>query len=147
MKKGTLLYTALLLVFAFASVAFTPKQTNNDRVIWTQVVQLDAMQAGTTSESAGLAIFRLTSCGMLSYKIVIQQLDEGDMLTTAHIHRGAVGVNGGLFLDLTAGLISHRKFQTVQLTSEQAEQLMSQSLYVNIHTQQYPAGSIRGQIQ
>lgn len=42
----------------------------------------------------------------------------------------------------TSGSVS----QTVTLTEEQAQQLMNQQWYFNIHTPMYPAGEVRGHV-
>ncbi|HUS03323.1 MAG TPA: CHRD domain-containing protein [Chitinophagaceae bacterium] len=147
MKKGTFIFSALLIVIAFTAVAFKPVQSNN--VVWTQLVQMDATQAGSTSESKGFVIFRLTSDMELTYKITVQNTDDGDVLTNAHIHTGAAGVDGPPVIFLAAGVANINRFQTVQLTTVQYNLLLNenQSLYVNVHSHDYPGDSIRGQIR
>ncbi len=149
MKKRTFIISAFFLVFAFTFLAFRPAQIYNENVVWTQVVQMDAMQAGSTSESKGLFIFRLTSDMKLTYKFIVQKLDEGDVLTNAHIHTGVAGVDGPPVIFLKEGVINLRKFQTVQLTLSQYNLLLNedQPLYVNVHTMLIPGDSIRGQIR
>ena len=149
MKKGTFIFSALLIVIASTAIAFKPAQTNNANVVWTQLVQMDATQANSTSESRGLIIFRLTSDGQLTYKITVPNPDDGDVLTNAHIHTGAPGVDGPPVIFLTAGVVNLNRFQTVQLTTQQYDLLMTgtQPLYVNVHSHDYPGDSIRGQIR
>ncbi len=149
MNKKTLILPALFFAFTFTSLGFKPKVNNNEKVVWAQVVQMDARQANSTSESKGLVIFRLTSDMKLTYKFVVQKIDEGDVLTNAHIHPGAAGVDGPPVIPLKDGVINLREFQTVQLTASQYNLLLNddQPLYVNVHTQLYPGDSIRGQIR
>ena len=146
MKKGSFILSAVLVVFAIASLAFKPA-IPADKVVWTQVVQLDAMQANTESEAMGVAIFRLTADMKLTYKIIVQKNDENDPITAAHIHYGAAGTNGGVAIDLSDGIVSTGKNITTMLTEAQYQDLMEDALYVNVHSTMYPSGVIRGQIR
>jgi hypothetical protein len=70
--------------------------------------------------------------------------------TGAHIHLGYAGQNGGVEVPLnptltdndTAGTFS----ETVNLTTEQVDFLRARQMYVNIHSQVYNGGELRGQI-
>jgi hypothetical protein len=136
--------TLLLAVITMSFVAFKQAPAN---VVFTQVVQLDAGQAGTESDSKGIAILRLTSDMKLHYRINIQKVDDGDMLMAAHIHYGAAGVNGGVAIGLASSENDFGVNKTIQLTATQYNLLLNDALYVNIHSMMYPNGSIRGQIR
>ena len=146
MKKGSLILSAALALFTIVNLAFKPA-TRANKVVWTQVVQLEATQAGTESEAMGLAIFRLTDDMKLTYKIIVQKNDDNDPITIAHIHYGAAGTNGGVAIDLTDGIMSAGKNITTMLTQAQYQDLMEDALYVNVHSTIYPSGAIRGQIR
>lgn len=98
--------------------------------------QGDADGAGTFSgrlvPGKGQLCYTLTSSGI-------------DAPTMAHIHSGAAGVNGPVFVgfpDLTAGehcIAVDRKKATALIAKPQ-------NYYVNIHNAAYPAGAVRGQI-
>lgn len=74
-------------------------------------------------------------------------------ITVAHIHNGAVGISGPVIIDI-------REFMTISpdlrsgsimnavlnVTSAQADILLAGNGYFNIHSTQFPAGEIRGQI-
>ncbi|WP_340103470.1 CHRD domain-containing protein [Rhodohalobacter sp. 8-1] len=70
--------------------------------------------------------------------------------TGAHIHMGFTGQNGGVEIPLnptltnndTAGTFS----ETATLSTEQIDALRARQLYVNIHSETYPSGELRGQI-
>ena len=70
--------------------------------------------------------------------------------TGAHIHLGFTGQNGGVAVPLnptlsdndTAGTFD----ETATLTSEQIDAMRTRQLYVNIHSDAYPSGELRGQI-
>lgn len=118
-------------------------------VIWTQTVRMDADQAESESSSMGLAILRVTADMKLTYKILVQKIDDGDMLTNAHIHYGAPGQNGTPFISMAAGIQNLGKNITIQLTESQFNELVhgTQPIYINVHTRHYPGDSIRGQIR
>lgn len=146
MKKGSFILSTALVLFTIVFMGF--KQANSaNKVVWTQVVQLDAMQANTESEARGLAIFRLTDDMKLTYKLIVQKNDENDPITAAHIHYGAAGTNGGVAIDLSDGVMSPGNNITTVLTDAQYQDLMEDALYVNVHSVTYPSGVIRGQIR
>jgi hypothetical protein len=70
--------------------------------------------------------------------------------TGAHIHLGYSGQNGGVAVTLnptlsdgdTAGTFN----ETATLTTEQIDAMRARQLYVNIHSEAYPSGELRGQI-
>ncbi len=70
--------------------------------------------------------------------------------TGVHIHLGFTGQNGPVEIPLdpalsdgnTAGTFD----ETVEVSAEQIEAMQNRQLYVNIHSERYPAGEIRGQI-
>jgi len=67
--------------------------------------------------------------------------------TTAHIHRGARGVDGPVVHTLTfAPGDSVATGMWAGISTEDLEALRSGGLYVNVQTTQYPSGEIRGQI-
>lgn len=74
-------------------------------------------------------------------------------LTGSHIHLGAVGVNGDILLDLgppsaweeVLGVL-HRSISDSAFPENQEAALLSGTTYVNIHSNAYPDGEIRGQL-
>jgi hypothetical protein len=63
--------------------------------------------------------------------------------TAAHVHKGAVGTNGGVIFDIGVG---SPKNLNVVLTDLQETDLLSNLYYVNVHSQAHPGGEIRGQM-
>jgi hypothetical protein len=65
-----------------------------------------------------------------------------------HIH----SIDGSVFLDLGAirvvriglGWIASIKVRALDLTPSQVQQLLNRQLFVDVHTQRYPLGEIRG---
>ena len=65
--------------------------------------------------------------------------------TNGHIHKGAVGVSGGVIFGFTS-LISPISYTSAALDAAQEADLYANLYYVNIHTAAYSAGEIRGQL-
>ena len=62
-----------------------------------------------------------------------------------HIHKGAIGEAGPIIFPFT-DLTSPITLNSPVLTDEQITALFKDSMYVNLHTKEYPAGEIRGQL-
>lgn len=68
--------------------------------------------------------------------------------TSAHIHEGAPGVNGGVAVPLTMkGENEWAVPDGAKLTAAQMDALRAGSLYVNVHSDAHKGGEIRGQLQ
>ncbi len=68
----------------------------------------------------------------------------------AHFHLGDPGQNGGVVLDLGAGIMGSDRIMGTFTTSGLGDMLISQMLrgeiYINVHTAMHPNGEIRGQV-
>lgn len=84
----------------------------------------------------------------LYHKVTINDLASDDSIILGHIHEGAAGATGGVFLDLgttSASLGTTLKIE--DLTEDQIKKLAEDALYVNIHSSQVQPGLVRGQIR
>ena len=71
----------------------------------------------------------------------------GIVATASHIHKGAVGVAGGVVFPLGSSPYSSPiSFTSGALTAAQIADLMAGLYYVNIHSTAFPGGEIRGQL-
>jgi uncharacterized repeat protein (TIGR01451 family) len=81
------------------------------------------------------------------------KLSSGVLEEQTHIHLGYAGQNGPVVFGLIASLSENRQsgrfetaLNTFSLAPEQIEALAARSFYVNIHTENFPSGEIRGQV-
>ncbi len=117
------------------------------------------------TDATGQATFQLSRDGQtLSYKLIVANIENVRM---AHIHFGAVGVNGPVVAWLypsgpppelipgwTNGILAEGVITAGDLVgllngkelSELIDLMISGETYVNVHTSQFPGGEIRGQI-
>lgn len=70
-------------------------------------------------------------------------------ITAAHIHEGAMGVGGGVLVDLSSGISGNQLMLTIsgaELNSALIAKMLNGMTYLNVHTAANPNGEIRGQI-
>ncbi len=114
----------------------------------------------------GNATFELNDNGtMLHYRLMVENITN---VTMAHIHMAPFGQNGSIVAWLYPnappavlipgrfdGLLAEGNITSANLTGPLAgksfdilmESIMNETAYVNVHTDRYPAGEIRGQIK
>jgi hypothetical protein len=114
----------------------------------------------------GQSVFQLSRNGeLLSFRVIVANLDN---VTMGHIHLAPAGQNGPVVVWLypdapppllipgtTNGVLATGVITAENLVGPLADATMADLLeyleaegaYVNIHTEQYPAGEIRGQIK
>ena len=86
--------------------------------------------------------------------VTMQGFPAGSTITLAHIHTGAVGSPGAVFIGFVPGSSvattggSASFSQTANVTGDQLTSLMNNpaGYYFNVHTQLNPAGAMRGQL-
>jgi len=111
------------------------------------------------TNSTGIALFELIN-NNLNFEVNVTKLDN---ITAAHIHLGEFGQNGEIIvpllkasqpLDILNGTLVEGKVTNADLegslkgkTINDLVQLFNNTkTYVNVHTEQYPNGEIRGEI-
>ena len=117
------------------------------------------------TDAQGQAIFRINEDGTaISYKINVANIEN---VTQAHIHLAAAGFNGGIVAWLypsappsqlipgrSQGTLGEGEITAASLVNALAGKPLSDLItalqnggaYVNVHTAQFPAGEIRGQV-
>ncbi len=99
------------------------------------------------AQSLGLAMGSVSSdLSTISVNSVIGNLSGP--LTGAHLHFGALGTAGGVSINLTNAIDGNTVSTSapIAITADQLSQYLSGNLYLNVHTAQYPAGEVRGQL-
>lgn len=71
---------------------------------------------------------------------------QGITATASHIHKGAVGASGGVIFGFTPPITSPINYTSAALDATQEADLNAGLYYVNVHSAEFPAGEIRGQL-
>jgi hypothetical protein len=115
------------------------------------VVTIDVTAVGAQENppvtGEGYAIARFTfddASRVLTYAVTVNGLSSG-LVTAAHIHRGATGVNGPIVYTLSAAGFS-QVAGSITLTPDDVADLTAGRFYVNVHSVANPGGFARGQI-
>lgn len=97
------------------------------------------------SMAMGTATFKYDT---VTHKLSGTVTFSGMTATASHIHKGDTAVAGPVVipLDVTPPVTSPITLEPTLLDSTQRADLMSGMYYVNIHSEAYPAGEIRGQL-
>ncbi len=110
------------------------------------IAELDAKQASTTSMANGTAVVSYNrERTNLHYMVACNNLSGP--ITSAHLHKAIKGENGGVVYDL--GNTTINGFYGYWNTFSNAQSLplrRGDSIYVNIHTNMFANGEIRGQL-
>ena len=100
-----------------------------------------------STTATGLAVIRVTNDNKMISKITVSNIETGDALRFAHIHRGAVGVNGAILTNLADVVGDFGITKTLTLDVATVTALRTEALYINVHSNTSPAGKLRGQIR
>ena len=104
---------------------------------------LDGSTAGTASAASGTVIFTLNEAATeVSYVVEFSGLEGVE--TGAHIHNGAPGIFGPRFHTF---LFGSPKVGTWAVGEFEVNELEAGRVYINIHTEAYPGGEIRGNLE
>ena len=86
--------------------------------------------------------------GRVCFTIRVRRIDN---VVAAHIHRGRRGVAGSVVVELMGAPEAGRRFtgcnDDVESSLIRAMQRRPRRYYVNVHTQDFPAGAVRGQLR
>ena len=141
--KTKLFFYALLLftVIGFVSCK-DDDDPKSDIVTFTATINGASEVPSNASSAIGMGNFTYNKT---TYILSGTVTFSGITPTAAHIHKGAVGVAGGVIFPL-ASLVSPNSFTSVALDATQRADLMANMYYVNIHSAAFPGGEIRGQL-
>jgi hypothetical protein len=154
-KKYVSLVKTLLMIIPLVSFTNIFAEDNKFSTPLTGMEEVPPVNTNST----GIALFELVK-NNINFKVNVTKLDN---INAAHIHLGEFGQNGDVIftlfkpatpIDVLNGTLVEGKVTAVDLqgplkgkTVNDLVQLINNTkTYVNIHTEQYPNGEIRGQI-
>lgn len=167
MKRPVMLVLAVSLFLAVMPAVWANSQGGENGNFSAHLTG-DQEVAATPVETRGTgqATFRLSKDGTeLHYRLNVANIEN---VTMAHIHVAPAGQNGGVVAWLypdgpppqliegrSQGTLAHGTITAADLVGGLAgtsldalvEAMRAGDTYVNVHTSQYPAGEIRGQIR
>ena len=129
---------AALIVFASpaqaAPVTMTSNMTADDEI----------PQKGPAGATGSATLEINSDNNQVCYTFVTQSLT--DAVTAGHIHKGAKGAAGDIFIDLKVTAANLKNCVTSEAAKIQELLTNAQAYYVNLHTAANPSGAIRGQL-
>lgn len=134
----------LLLLFIGVSCSSNDDNSNPSPII----VTFNATLSGASEVPANAST--ATGTATLSYNkttkiFTVTVTYSGLTPTMGHIHMGAAGTNGPVMFPFSS-LASPISYTSTALTAAQETDLMANNYYVNLHTDAFAGGEIRGQL-
>ncbi|MEX2593823.1 MAG: CHRD domain-containing protein [Anditalea sp.] len=118
----------------------------SDNLVEFSNIEINGAEEVPPNNSTATGIFNGTydkTTKILTYTLTY----SGVMATNMHFHEGAVGVSGPVVIPIgEAPFSSPINDVTPVLTEEQEADLLAGNWYVNIHSEDFPPGEIRGQV-
>lgn len=133
----------ILLAGVLLAVASCSKSNSNPDVIFKATLNGANETPPNASTATGDATLTYNPTTKI-FTIVVNY--TGITATASHIHKGAVGVAGNVIFGFPSPITSPINYTSVALDSTQQADLYSDMYYVNIHSAEFPAGEIRGQL-
>lgn len=129
-------------------------ELSSDNVVLTDDLPYDSVDSdgtGTVTLTLDPQTLTLTAEGTFEgLSSAPLPIGEGPEATPVHIHEAPAGENGPIAFPLTLESGDEPTSGTISgeatLTEEQVATLLSEGFYVNLHTETYPGGELRGQI-
>ncbi|MCO4293921.1 CHRD domain-containing protein [Solitalea sp. MAHUQ-68] len=100
-----------------------------------------------SSTATGNAQIRISEDKMLFTKVTVANLESGDNLLIAHIHKGTATENGPVIINVADNASQIGSIQSRTINDTQFADLFANPLYVNVHSTNFPGGIIRGQLK
>lgn len=137
-------WSFVVLSFTLFSCA-TKSEGDNNLVQFDDVVLNGANEVPPNNSSA---TGTFTGTYDKTTKVLNYTITYSDITPTAmHFHKGEPGENGGVEIGIgSAPYTSPVNGSTPALTAEQEADLLAGLWYVNVHSDQFPGGEIRGQV-
>lgn len=133
------LITLTTLLLAAGTISFG--QGNN--VIFKATLNGASETPPNNSKGSGTATLTYNT-QTKTFNIVVTY--SGVTATGAHIHKGAKGASGDVVFPFPMPVTSPIKYTSAPLDAQQQADLYAGLYYINIHSNAFPAGEIRGQL-
>ncbi|MFH4964688.1 CHRD domain-containing protein [Gaetbulibacter sp. M235] len=133
-----------ILVLPLIVIVFTSCSNNDDddsTVMFKATINGASEVPASGSSATGTATLTYNATTKI---FTLTATYSGITATAAHIHKGAVGSSGGVVFPLTAA--SPISYTSTALDASQEADLYANLYYINIHSQAFQAGEIRGQL-
>ena len=141
--RKTFMFLITVFIFGALFVSCDDEDDKDNVLIFKAMLKGSSEVPSNTSTATGNTILTFNSITMKFNAVTTY---SGLEPTGGHIHMAAVGENGAVVYPFGNNLSSPITFQSGVLTEEQVAALMSEKLYVNLHTAAFPGGEIRGQL-
>lgn len=133
----------LIMLAVILLLAVSCKDDKDNEVLFMATLNGASESSPNASIAAGTATLTFNTDTKV-FTVVVNY--SGLVATAAHIHKGAVGVAGAVEFGFPGTLDSPIDYMSPSLTTAQETDLNAGLYYVNIHSEMYPAGEIRGQL-
>lgn len=144
MRKSILLLVAALFFAVFFVACDKDDDSDKDKLtIYKAELKGSSEVPSNTSEATGTTFLTFNEDAKTFTAVTTYM---GLTPAGGHIHMAAEGANGAVVYPFGTNLTSPISFQSGVLTVEQIKALEDEMLYVNLHTEAYPGGEIRGQL-
>ncbi len=136
------------LIIGAVLVGCSSDSDNDDSTntnITTINVALDALQQvpSTTSVASATGSVSLDN----TTRLLTGSVTSSNMtISVAHIHTGEAGFNGDVVVALEVDGDTAAVPENTVLTAEQVTAMLNGDYYINLHSERYPGGEVRGQI-
>lgn len=132
----------LLTAVLFFTALFSCHKKDNDIIIFKATLKGSSEVPSNPSTATGSSTLKYNRSTKTFTDVTTY---SGITPVAGHIHNGAVGTAGPVIFPFTS-LTSPITFNSPVLTDAQVTALLKDSMYVNLHTKEYPGGEIRGQL-
>ncbi len=132
----------LLTAVLFFTALFSCNKKDNDIITFKAILKGSSEVPSNPSMAIGSSTLKYNRSTKTFTDVTTY---SGLTPVAGHIHKGAVGIAGPVIFPFT-DLTSPITLNSPVLTDDQVTALLKDSMYVNLHTKEYPAGEIRGQL-
>lgn len=145
-KKFFQILNLLIIGMVILSSCTKDEDDSSNNLVEFSNIEVNGAEEVPTNGSSATGMFNGTydkTTKILTYTLTFTGLTPTNM----HFHKGEMGVSGPVVIPISASPYSSPiNSATPELTMEQENDLLEGNWYVNIHSEQYPAGEIRGQV-